>query len=315
MTKGGSLLNQSSHDSLTEQHVSGQGPLVIGDDEDEPSLPPEGPPPADKDIYAKLSHPFEHTFQDPNGFTHITGEQVATRLNQVLGLGGWSFRIIERWTEEGFLVSHGQIEATIDGVQVVREQYGGQRIALRRDNGQPVDLAKNWKGSGTDCLKKCGSLLGIGLYLMAKNPAMSQQARPAQRTSSAPAKPPPARPPAQTAAQAPVKPPATSAKAPITPFRQRPADTKPTNDIVSDVPALLGTSFTCEECSLDLQPIELSGDRGTWSPAQLAAYGKHHFGRILCANDYRKTAEARRKNQVRATQQAALKVPPPEAAG
>ena len=50
------------------------------------------------DIYAKLAAPFDSTFKDVRGgveLEYITGEQAITRLNEVLGVAGWSFRVLE----------------------------------------------------------------------------------------------------------------------------------------------------------------------------------------------------------------------------
>ena len=47
--------------------------------------------------YARLAAPFEVTFTDVRGgvqLTYISGEQVVRRLNEVLGVGGWSFRVL-----------------------------------------------------------------------------------------------------------------------------------------------------------------------------------------------------------------------------
>src|SRR5262245_5779490 len=49
--------------------------------------------------YARLSAPFDVTFTDVRGgieVTFISGEQVVSRLNEVLGVGGWSFRILRQ---------------------------------------------------------------------------------------------------------------------------------------------------------------------------------------------------------------------------
>ena len=48
--------------------------------------------------YERLSERFETTFTDVRGgveVTFISGEQVVRRLNEVLGVAGWSFRVVE----------------------------------------------------------------------------------------------------------------------------------------------------------------------------------------------------------------------------
>ena len=49
-------------------------------------------------VYGKLAAEFEETFTDVRGgvaLIYITGEQVVSRLNEVLGPEGWSFTVKE----------------------------------------------------------------------------------------------------------------------------------------------------------------------------------------------------------------------------
>lgn len=49
--------------------------------------------------YAQLAEPFDITFTDVRGgveVTFISGEQVVSRLNEVLGVSGWSFRVLHQ---------------------------------------------------------------------------------------------------------------------------------------------------------------------------------------------------------------------------
>ena len=123
--------------------------------------------------YDLLSAPFDHTFTDVRGgveLTYLTGEQVATRLNQVLGVGGWSFRVLRHdvnaEADEAWAL--GEIVAEIDGKRVIRQQFGSQKIKRSRSSGVPIDIGFDLKGAATDAMKKCASLLGVGLYLSRK---------------------------------------------------------------------------------------------------------------------------------------------------
>ena len=51
---------------------------------------------------------------------------------------------------------------------VVRQQFGSQKIRRSRSTGAPLDLGFDLKGASTDAMKKCASLLGVGLYLSRK---------------------------------------------------------------------------------------------------------------------------------------------------
>lgn len=94
--------------------------------------------------------------------TYAPWTEYVERLNAVLEQG-WSFRVIR----EGFTPTEcwvlGEITATIDGVETVRQQYGCEPIAVGQSpNG---DLLKK---AASDAVKKAASLLGIGLYLSIK---------------------------------------------------------------------------------------------------------------------------------------------------
>lgn len=157
--------------------------------------------------------------------TYITGESVISRLNEVLGPAGWSFKVLEHGyhQEADELWVLGAIEARIDGELAVRHQFGSQKIKHSRATEQPLDIGFDYKGATTDALKKCAMGLGVGLYLSRKeNPA---PAAPRSAPRSAPA-PQPARQPTTPAAAAPQSaPPApTPAPTPAPAPAPRPAD-------------------------------------------------------------------------------------------
>ena len=147
------------------------------------------------EIYERLSAPFDEVFTDTRGgvsLTYITGEQCVSRLNEVLGVNGWSFRVLEHGVEEEAdeLWALGELTATIDGLTVTRQQFGSQKYKRRRADQQILDVGFDLKGATTDAMKKCASLLGVGLYL-AKKQQPQRQSPPIQR---APATPKPAGP-------------------------------------------------------------------------------------------------------------------------
>ena len=125
--------------------------------------------------YAQLAAPFELTFTDIRGgveVTFVSGEQVVTRLNEVLGASGWSFRVLrhEIHPEADEVWALGELVAEIDGKTVTRQQFGSQKIKRSRSTGAPLDLGFDLKGASTDALKKCASWVGVGLYLSRKLP-------------------------------------------------------------------------------------------------------------------------------------------------
>jgi hypothetical protein len=125
------------------------------------------------DVYARLAAPFDSTFRDNRGgvdLEYVTGEQVVSRLNEVLGVENWSFRVLEHGinVEADEAWALGEIVAEIEGKPVTRQQFGSQKLKRSRSTGAPLDIGFDLKGSGTDALKKCASLLGVALYLSKK---------------------------------------------------------------------------------------------------------------------------------------------------
>jgi hypothetical protein len=125
------------------------------------------------DVYQRLAAPFETTFRDQRGgveLEYITGEQCVSRLNQVLGPLGWSFVVREHGlnAEADEIWVLGELSVTLDGVTATRQQFGSQKIKRARQTGNPLDIGFDLKGASTDSLKKCASLVGVGLYLSRK---------------------------------------------------------------------------------------------------------------------------------------------------
>jgi hypothetical protein len=93
---------------------------------------------------------------------YIEGHVVLARLNEAFE-AEWSFSILEHrildQTDEVLVV--GQLRAG----DVVKTQFGSSRITRARESGEPVSLADDFKAAATDSIKKCASLLGVGLHL------------------------------------------------------------------------------------------------------------------------------------------------------
>lgn len=193
-----------------------------------------------------LAAPFDETFQrDVGGITldYLTGEQVISRLNQVLGALGWDFEVVahgfHQEADEAWAM--GRIRVLTDRGAVVREQFGSQKIKRSRSAGAPMDIGFDLKGAATDALKKCAMSLGVGLYLSKRETV----ARDADADAG----------------------PATHGSA---------------------------ASMTCQECGRDLTATNFK-DGTTWSPQQLAAFGRRKHQRVLCMDHYRQANELRRR--------------------
>jgi hypothetical protein len=92
--------------------------------------------------------------------TYVTGEMVISRLNEVLGLAGWSFSVLREGSTEVEAWVLGEMVVTIDGTTITRQQYGNQDVM--RGSRATSDL---FKSAATDALKKCATTIGVGLYL------------------------------------------------------------------------------------------------------------------------------------------------------
>jgi hypothetical protein len=116
--------------------------------------------------YDALKAPFDDTYTLSKGgadLTYITAEQVVTRLNEVLGSEAWSFRILDRGLVGDDHWVLGQLTVHLPGGRdVVREQYG----EATTNRGMPIGDAL--KSAASSALKKCASLIGVGLYLSRK---------------------------------------------------------------------------------------------------------------------------------------------------
>ncbi len=118
-----------------------------------------------KDMYDQLTEEFTTTYTLRKGNTdlsYLTLEQVVTRLNTVLGVDGWSFTIHQHGQDETHCWAHGALSVDFGEKHVIREQMG--ECSIQRG----MAIGDSRKGAVSDSLKKCASLIGVGLYLSHK---------------------------------------------------------------------------------------------------------------------------------------------------
>lgn len=136
-------------------------------------------------VMAQLSEPFPKEVErqlkkSGTSLTYIPVSEVITRLNKVVGVDRWSFRVnkCERDAlDPDFIVAHVTLEAYIQTGEthvdfVRRDGIGGQKIK-RTKTGEIVDLGDEFKGAVSDALKKAAQTLGIGLYLARTEEALA----------------------------------------------------------------------------------------------------------------------------------------------
>jgi len=156
----------------------------------------------DQTTYQQLAarfDPGDHRTKTISGrdLTYVDGETVVSRLNDVLGFDGWSFEVGQINVLEKEVWVTGRLTVYTGDRPVVREQAGGQ-IINRNKGGEVIELGNDIKGAMTDCLKKCATLVGVGLYLFDPDArrevademrAVKRQGHPAPMPAAQPADP------------------------------------------------------------------------------------------------------------------------------
>jgi len=100
-------------------------------------------------------------------FCYIPHNYVTELLNQAFN-HAWSFEteVLQAFcnkdelTVKGRLIVHGK-----DGKQIVKEQFGQQDILKDKKGNPAMSYGDALKGASSDALRKCASLLGVGLDL------------------------------------------------------------------------------------------------------------------------------------------------------
>ena len=99
--------------------------------------------------------------------SYVEGSQYIKRLNQALGYNGWNFEIKLYQVLEFDIVVLGRLTDLSNGA--FKEQFGGKRYkTIRKKDGKIVEMGEIgdcFKAAATDALKKCSSLMGLGLHL------------------------------------------------------------------------------------------------------------------------------------------------------
>ena len=93
---------------------------------------------------------------------YIEGHSVIQRLNDAFE-AKWSFSILkhEILKETDEVVVLGELRSG----NVIKTQFGSSCITRNRETGDSISLADDFKAAATDSLKKCATLLGVGLSL------------------------------------------------------------------------------------------------------------------------------------------------------
>ena len=105
-------------------------------------------------------------------FSYVEHGYVTERLNLVFGFN-WDFEIVDKQMLDDEVIVEARLTVRTPGGQtIVKTQFGGAEIkrhASGAKSGRPLSIADDYKAAASDALKKCASLLGIGLDLYGRD--------------------------------------------------------------------------------------------------------------------------------------------------
>jgi hypothetical protein len=99
---------------------------------------------------------------------YVSGHTVIQRLNDAFE-SAWSFEIVSHEIHQDEVIVIGKLTAE----DIVKMQFGSSRLTRAKDSGEVISLADDLKSAATDALKKCSTLLGVGLHLYADKTSSS----------------------------------------------------------------------------------------------------------------------------------------------
>src|SRR5947208_1719539 len=122
-------------------------------------------------------------------FSYVEHGYVTERLNLVFGFN-WDFEIVDKQILEDEVIVEARLTVRTPGGQtIVKTQFGGAEIkrhASGARSGKPLSIADDYKAAASDALKKCASLLGIGLDLYGRDrPYDLEEPQPVQASRQA----------------------------------------------------------------------------------------------------------------------------------
>jgi hypothetical protein len=145
-------------------------------------------------------------------FSYITPDFVIDTLNEAFS-SDWSTRIVSSTMYENVAVVGLELEVpTAEGKTVRKQQFGSCEVTRGLGTGEA------FKGAASDALKKCATLLGLGLELYKDDEVPAAPTPPQFRAPSRPSAPPaPVRPSSPVAPARPVPAPRAATPAPAKP--------------------------------------------------------------------------------------------------
>ena len=127
---------------------------------------PQAPLSTYEALCAEFDQHHERTIPGGRTLTYVTGEQVYSRLNEVIGFMNWDWEVLDSGVneKEDEVWVRGVLSITIDGITTRKNGFGGAKIKRMRD-GKTISLGNDMKAAETDAFKKAAAKNGVGLYL------------------------------------------------------------------------------------------------------------------------------------------------------
>jgi hypothetical protein len=97
---------------------------------------------------------------DGDVLDYIEGAAVIQRLNDAFN-AEWTFEILDHQIHEKEVVVLGKL--TAQGIS--KCQFGKSKITRNKETKAEISIGDDLKAAATDSLKKCATLLGVGLHL------------------------------------------------------------------------------------------------------------------------------------------------------
>lgn len=95
-------------------------------------------------------------------FYYLRHQYVTTTLNSVTG-HNWDFEILRERMDGDCVTVLGKLTVRVNGHTITKSQYGSSQI--KRKGDKPLSIGDDFKAAASDALKKCASLIGLGLDL------------------------------------------------------------------------------------------------------------------------------------------------------
>jgi len=114
------------------------------------------------------------TLPKAGGLTYVPVAEVITRLNNVLGVGGWGYSVRGLYHDDekpNWIIAIVDLTAIVDGMSAARSGVGGYDTS-----NKGMDLADAHKSATSEALKKAAQALGVGLHLSRKEEAIAMDA-------------------------------------------------------------------------------------------------------------------------------------------